>query len=74
MRVATECPQQPERDGRQQHDPPRVRQPVAAERELAGHVAVLGQDRGEAREGVEARVRGEEQDEGGAGGEQVEER
>ena len=69
MGVAAERPQQPECDGRQQHDAPRVGQPVAAERELAGHVAVLGQDRGQSREGVEARVRGEEQDERGAGGE-----
>ena len=45
MGVATERPQQPERDGRQQHDPPGVGEAVAAERELAGHVAVLGQDR-----------------------------
>ena len=72
--VAAEGPQDPEGDGREQHDPPRVRQPVAAERELAGHVAVLGQDRGEAREGVEARVRGEEQDQRGARRERVEER
>ena len=56
--------------GRQQDDAPRVRQAIAAEGELAGHVAVLGEDRGEAREGVEARVRGEEQDERGAHREQ----
>ena len=61
--------QQPERDRRQQHDAPRVGEPVAAERELARHVAVLGQDRGQAREGVEARVRGEEQDQRRARGE-----
>ena len=50
----------------QEDDAPRVGQPIAAERELARHVAVLGQDRGQAREGVEARVRGEEQDQRGA--------
>ncbi len=66
VRVATERPEQQEGDGRQEDDAPGVGEPVAAERELAGHVAVLGQDRGEAREGVEARVRGEEQDEGRA--------
>ena len=71
VRVAAEGPQQPERDRRQQDDAPRVREAVAAERELAGHVAVLGEDRGEAREGVEARVRGEEQDERRRHGEQV---
>ena len=74
VRVAAERRQQHEGDRRQQDDPPRVREPVAAERELAGHVAVLGQDRGEAREGVEARVRGEEQDQRGARGERRDER
>ena len=37
-------------DGRQQDDPARVREPVAAERELAGDEAVLGEHGGEARE------------------------
>jgi hypothetical protein len=69
MGVATERPQQPERDRCQEHYPPRIGEPVAAERELTWHVAVLGQDRGEAREGIEARVRGEEQDEGCGRGE-----
>ncbi len=63
--VATERPQQPEGDGGQQDDAPRERESIATERELARHVAVLGKDRGQAREGVEARVRGEEQDQRG---------
>ena len=42
-------------------DPVGERQPVAAQGELAGHVAVPGEDRQQAREGVEARVRGQEQ-------------
>ena len=38
-------------------------QAVAAEGELAGHEAVLGQDGGQAREGVEGGVGGQEEDE-----------
>ena len=58
----------------QQDDPPRVGQPVAPEAELAGHVAVLGEDRGQPRERVEAGVGGQEQDQGRRDLEQVEER
>ena len=60
--VAAEGDEQRRRDRGQEDDPPAVREPVAAERELARHVAVLGEDRGQPRERVEARVRGEEQD------------
>ena len=40
-----------------------VGEPVAAERELAGHQVVLGEDRGEPGEGVVGGVRGEDEDE-----------
>ena len=50
----------------QDDDAPGERQAVAAEGELARHVAVRGQDGGQAREGVEARVGGQEQDQRGA--------
>ena len=46
--------EQRDRDRRQEDDPPREREPVAAERELAGHVAVLGEERREPRERVVA--------------------
>ena len=49
-------------DGRQQDDAPGVRESIAPERELAGHVAVGGEEGGQARERVVRRVRGEEQD------------
>ena len=64
--VAAERPQEPERHAGQQDDAPRVGEPVAAERELARHVAVLGEDRRQPGEGVEAGVGGQEQDERGA--------
>ena len=44
--------------------PQREREAVAAERELAGHEAVLGEDREQPRERVEARVRGEDEEHG----------
>ena len=53
-------------------DPVGVGQAIPAEGELAGHVAVLGQDREQPREGVEAGVRGEEQQQGGERLEEVE--
>ena len=52
--------------------PERERQAVAPERELARHVAVLGEDGGEPRKGVVARVRGEEEDQGRERLEQIE--
>ena len=66
MGVATERGQDQTRDHGQQDDPPREREPVAAEGELAGHEAVLRQDRCQPREGVEAGVGGQEQDQRGA--------
>ncbi len=63
VRVAAERREQAEGDRREDDDAPRVGQPVAAERELAGHEPVLGEDRREAGERVEARVCGQEQDE-----------
>ena len=42
-------------------DPVGEREPIAAQRELARHVAVLGQDREQPWEGIEAGVRGQEQ-------------
>ena len=50
------------------------RQPLAAEREAAGHEPVAGEDRGEPREVGEARVRGQDQDPGRRELEQVVER
>ena len=59
-------------DAAEDEDPVGVGEPVAAKGELARHVAVLGEDREQARERVEARVRGEEQEQGREGLEQVE--
>ena len=47
----------------QHDDASREREPVAAVGELAREEAVLGEDRGEAREGRERRVRREHEDE-----------
>ena len=55
----------------QQHDAVGEGQPVAAGVQLAGQVAVLGEDRAEQREAVVRGVRGQEQDERGGGGEQT---
>ena len=65
MRIAPEGVQDPERDRSEQDDSIGIREPVSPEAELAGHEPVLGEDRGEARERVEARVRGQEQDQRG---------
>ena len=56
-----------QRDGRdaQDDDAAREREAIAAEAELARHVAVAGEDRGQARERVERGVRGQEQDQRG---------
>ena len=61
-RDASEVDEQRPRHHRQQDDPPAEGQPVAPERELAGHVAVGGEQRGQARERVVAGVRRQEQD------------
>ena len=73
-RHAAEDDQEQAGDAGQHDDPPVVGEPVAPEPELARHVAVVGQDRREAREGVEARVRREEQDQRGRDLEHVEQR
>ncbi len=52
-RDAAEVHEQARGNAGQEHDAPAVGEPVAAEAELAGHVVVLGQDRGQTREGVE---------------------
>ena len=58
--------------GGQQQDAVGEHQPVAAVVQLAGQVAVPGQDRGQPGEAVERGVRGEDQDGRGGGLEQVE--
>ena len=70
--VALEDDEEDDRDEAEDHDPRRERQAVTAEAELAWQVSVLGEDRGQSREGVVARVRGEEEDERREGLEQVE--
>ena len=70
--IAAEADDEQRGHAAQDEDPVGVREPVAAERELAGHVPVLGEDREQARERVEARVRGQEQQQGREGLEQVE--
>ena len=47
----------------QHHDAEREREPIPSEAEVTGHEPVLRQDRGQPREGVEARVRGQEEKE-----------
>src|SRR4029079_19395653 len=64
VRLALGHDDQGRRERREDDDPPREREAVAAERELAGHEAVLGEDREQPREGVEARVRGEDEEDG----------
>ena len=59
--------------GGQDDDPVREREPVAAQGELARHVPVARKDREQPRERVEARVRGEEEQQRGERLEQVEE-
>ena len=61
-RRSAEQRHEPDSDRREQDDAPRVREAVAAERELARHVPVDREERRETREGVVGRVRGEEQD------------
>ncbi len=58
----------------QQHDAVAEGQPVAAGVQLARQVAVLGEDRAEHREAVERGVRGQDQDQRGADGDEVERR
>ena len=60
------------RGDRQEDDAVGERQPVAAGVQLAGQVAVLGEDRAEHREAVERGVRGQEQDQGGDRADHVE--
>ena len=72
--VATEQDQQTRRDSRQEDDPVGIGETVAAERELAGHVAVDREQRRESGERVEAGVGRQEQDQRGRRLEQVEER
>ena len=74
MRIAVEDHEESERDPGEQHDAPAVGEAVAAEAELARHETILGEDRCQPGEGVETRVRGEEEDEGGARLEQHEQR
>ena len=72
--VPAEEHEQRGRDRGEEHDPVAEREPVAAEGELARDVAVDREQRGQPRERVEARVRGEEQDQRRAGLEKVEQR
>ena len=59
-------------DGAQHQDAGRVREPVAAEGELAREEAVLAEDRGQPRERGEGGVGGQEQEQRGEGLEEVE--
>ena len=60
--LAAEQHDQRRGDRGQDDDPVAEREPVAAERELARHVAVDREDREQAREGVEARVGGQDEE------------
>ncbi len=63
VRLALEQHDQGGGDRGQDDDPVAEREAVAAERELAGHEAIDGQDREQPRERVEAGVRGQDEEE-----------
>ena len=62
-----------ERDGRQreEHDPVRESQPAAAGEQLAGKVAILGQDGAEYRKAIERGVGRQDEDQRGDAGDQI---
>ena len=72
--LGVEGDDQRDRHEGQDQDAVAVGEPVAAGAELAGQVAVLGQDRGEHREAVEGGVGGEHQDDAGHRDHEVEAR
>ena len=60
--IAVEDPDEQHGDKRERDDAVREREPVAARGELAGQIALIGEDAAQAREVGERRIRGQHQD------------